>query len=110
MQSKGSHSQLYARLHMYLDVLRKLNSGSIIKLEGQPRINMDAPIEFKRVFICLYAMKSSCKNRCKSFIGIDNCRLKSLFGGTILGVIGIDANNGMVLVSWTIVNKKIGDS
>ena len=43
---------------------------------------------------------------CKPFIRVDGCFLKRPYGGQLLVVVGIDANNGMYPFAWIVVEKK----
>ena len=38
-------------------------------------------------------------NGCRPFIGVDGCHLKGKYGGVLLAAVGMDANNGIVLLA-----------
>ncbi|GAV73719.1 hypothetical protein CFOL_v3_17202, partial [Cephalotus follicularis] len=56
---EGKHKDSYARLPKYADLLKSKNPDSI----------------FKRIFICLHAMKRGFLEGCGPFLGLDGCHL-----------------------------------
>ncbi|XP_062019117.1 uncharacterized protein LOC133735703 [Rosa rugosa] len=65
---------------------------------------------FKRMYICLGALKNGFKAGCKVMIGLDEAHLKSCFGGQLLTAVGIDANNTSWVVVYAMVELETKDS
>uniref|UniRef100_A0A803PCL0 Uncharacterized protein n=1 Tax=Cannabis sativa TaxID=3483 RepID=A0A803PCL0_CANSA len=103
----GSVKDQYAILdHDCCTQILNLNSGSttLIKtnLVNEKRV-------FERVYICLAACKVGFKY-CRPIIGLDGCFLKGYCKGMLLATIGIDANNSMFPLAYTVVEKENTDS
>ncbi|KAK3016117.1 hypothetical protein RJ639_006151 [Escallonia herrerae] len=59
-----------------------------------------------RIYICLGGLKKGFLEQCRPVIGLDGCFLKGVCEGQILTAVGVDANNGMFLVAYTMVEVK----
>ncbi|XP_062021198.1 uncharacterized protein LOC133737709 [Rosa rugosa] len=98
----------YARIKDYGDELRRADPNTTIDIkcdfsEGQ------LPI-FKRMYICLGALKMGFRAGCKSILGLDGCHLKSCYGGQLLTAMGLDANNTTWVLAFAMVELENTDS
>lgn len=66
--------------------------------------------KFKRIYICLEALKVGWKARCRKVICLDGCHLKGVQKGQLLAVVGVDGNNGMYPIAYAMVEKENKDS
>ncbi|CAL8086395.1 unnamed protein product [Prunus armeniaca] len=75
---EGSYVEQYARLWDYAEELKKANKGSTVIIKNK--------------------MKG-----CRPLIGINSCHLKGPYTGQVLTTVGVDGNNGLYLVAYTVV-------
>ena len=99
----GNETEQFAKLHNYAHELLETMLGStvIIKLEEQ---------KFQRIYICLQPLKDGFKAGCRRILCLDGCFLKGSFKGQILAAVGVDADNGIYPVAWTVVEVENKDS
>lgn len=98
----------YARIRDYGDELRRADPNTTIDIkcdfnEGQ------LPV-FKRMYICLGALKMGFRAGCRSILGLDGCHLKSCYGGQLLTAVGLDANNTTWVLAYAMVELENTDS
>ncbi|KAE8729826.1 hypothetical protein F3Y22_tig00003151pilonHSYRG00020 [Hibiscus syriacus] len=60
---------------------------------------------FKRMYICLQAFKEGFKG-CRPIINIDGYHFKGYYGGTLLAAVGIDRNDNIYPISYTVVESE----
>jgi len=53
--------------------------------------------------LCLEGPKTAFKKACKPLIGVDECHLKSKFGGQLLIVVGRDSNDQYMSIDFAVV-------
>lgn len=64
-----------------------------------------------RLYICFGACKEGFLLGCRPLIGLDGCHLKgSQKGGQLLSAVGIDANNNMFPIAFSIVEGELKDT
>ncbi|GKA60577.1 ribonuclease H-like domain-containing protein [Tanacetum coccineum] len=61
---------------------------------------------FKRMYVCLAAVREGFLNGCRKYLGLDGCFLKGVVKGMLLTAVGKDPNNKMFPFAWAIVEKK----
>ncbi|GJW88673.1 mutator type transposase [Tanacetum coccineum] len=66
--------------------------------------------QFKRVYICLGALKNGFKIGGRDLLGLYECFLSGLFPGQILTVVGVDPNNGTYPLVYDVVEAETKDS
>ncbi|XP_024171385.1 uncharacterized protein LOC112177321 [Rosa chinensis] len=98
----------YARIRDYGDELRRADPNTTIDIkcdfnEGQ------LPV-FKRIYICLGALKMGFRAGCRSILGLDGYHLKSCYGGQIHTAVGLDANNTTWVLAYAMVELENTDS
>ena len=99
--TRGVHALSYNDLPAWALSVRETNLGSVVKIAVEPRVNLNP--QFKRIFICLDAMKKGFVKGCRPWFGIDGCHLKGPYSGILLSVVSLDANRGMFPIAITVV-------
>ncbi|KAL5551196.1 hypothetical protein UlMin_001372 [Ulmus minor] len=61
---------------------------------------------FQLIYICLGACKRGFLEACMPLIGLDGCHTKGPFSGQLLSVVGVDANNCMYPIAYSIVEQE----
>ncbi|GKB24934.1 mutator type transposase [Tanacetum coccineum] len=61
---------------------------------------------FKRVYVCLGALKKGLRACRREILGLDGCFMSVPWPGQILTAVGVDANNGIYPVAYVIVESK----
>ncbi|KAK9184926.1 hypothetical protein WN943_025278 [Citrus x changshan-huyou] len=91
----GDHARGYEDLFQYAAVIHKYDPSAICKVLCDA-VTRPEKVLFQRFFMAFPAQKNALNNGCRPYIGLDGCHLKSKYGGVLLAVVGMDANNGMV--------------
>ncbi|KAK9202565.1 hypothetical protein WN944_017776 [Citrus x changshan-huyou] len=94
----GDHSRGYKKLFDYAAAIHKANPGAICKVLCDV-ISIPNKVLFQRFFVAFPAQKNTYLHGCRPFIGVDGCHLKGKYGGVLLAAVGIDGNNGIVLLA-----------
>ncbi|KAF0900215.1 hypothetical protein E2562_028697 [Oryza meyeriana var. granulata] len=97
--SKGQYQKLY---NYQLELLRS-NPGSTVVVNRE--VGLD-PLVFKRIYICLDALKKGFLAGCRKVIGLDGCFFKGATTRELICAIGRDANNQMYPIAWAVVHKE----
>ncbi|GJX40501.1 FAR1-related sequence 10, partial [Tanacetum coccineum] len=61
---------------------------------------------FKRIYVCLGALKRDFKESGRELIGLDGAFMRGQYYGQMLTAVGVDANNGIYLVAYGIVESE----
>ena len=61
---------------------------------------------FQRLYMCLGGLKQGWKEGCRPILGLDGCFIKGHHTGQLLTAIGVDPNNQMYLVAYTLVESE----
>ncbi|CAL8128220.1 unnamed protein product [Prunus armeniaca] len=96
----GTYEEQYGRLWDYCEELKRTNPGSTIVIKTE--MEGGKPI-FQRMYVCFAALKKGFIQGCRPVVGLDGCHIKGPHPGQLLCAIGIDANNGMYLIAYAIV-------
>ncbi|KAH9698182.1 SWIM-type domain-containing protein [Citrus sinensis] len=91
----GDHARGYEDLFQYAAVILKYDPGAICKILCDA-VTRAEKVLFQRFFMAFPAQRNVLHNGCRSYIGLDGCHLKSMYGGVLLAAVSMDANNGMV--------------
>lgn len=98
--NSGAYKEQYNKLESYTAEIRRSNPGSSIFIHSE----MDGDVrKFKRIYICWDACKKGFLAGCRKLIGFDGCHIKGAYPGQLLSVVGIDTNNGMFPIFYTVV-------
>ena len=87
--------------------LQDKNPGTTVKIEVELPNHPDDPTrKFKRIYVCLGALKQGFKAIGRDVLGLDSAFMKGPYPGQILSAVGIDPNNGIYLVCYAIVEAE----
>jgi hypothetical protein len=84
-------------LWQYAVELRRTNPGSTFFL------NLDSESRFNKCYWSLDAIKRGFLEGCRPVICLDGCHLKTKFGGQLLAAVGMDPNDCIYPVAFSIV-------
>ncbi|KAF1896640.1 hypothetical protein Lal_00034339 [Lupinus albus] len=107
--SKGIHASSYNDLPAWATLVRETNPGSKVTMEFA-RVTIDRNPQFKRLFVCLDAMKKGFVRGCRPWFGIDGCHLKGPYGGILLAAVARDGNKGIFPIAIAVVEVECKDS
>ncbi|XP_023729898.2 uncharacterized protein LOC111877612 [Lactuca sativa] len=107
----GDLQKQYAILRDYGLELMEINSGTNVKIDcySEPNLNYDTRT-FRRIYICLGALKEGFKANLMDFIGLDGTFMKGPYPGQILTVVGVDSNNGIYPLAYALVENETTNS
>ncbi|KAK2635120.1 hypothetical protein Ddye_029912 [Dipteronia dyeriana] len=94
----GAVKKQYSKLQEYTTEVMRMNPDTTILLK------CDDNGRFQRMYICLGALKQGWKQGCRPLLGLDGCFTKGYHIGQLLTTIGVDANNQMYPVAYTVVD------
>ncbi|KAL6228323.1 hypothetical protein ACLB2K_002274 [Fragaria x ananassa] len=99
----------YAKVQDYAQELRRTDPNTTVDIMCDFN-NLEKQPIFKRMYICLGALKEGFKNGCRPILGLNGCHLKSPYGGQLLCAVGLDANNTTYVVAYAMVEMESKDS
>ena len=87
--------------------LQATNVGTTVKLEvvNEPNSTRETR-QFKRVYICLGALKKGFKAGLRDILGLDGAFMKGPFPGQVLTAVGLDSNNDIYPLAYAIVETE----
>ncbi|CAI9274655.1 unnamed protein product [Lactuca saligna] len=103
----GKLTDHYVRIWDYGNEVLRSNLGSTVEIGVD--VNPDAKY-FKRIYICLKALKEGWLKGCRKVIDLDGCFLKGKVKGELLAAIGRDGNNQIYPIAWAVVNVENKDN
>ncbi|KAJ0744034.1 putative transposase, MuDR, plant, MULE transposase domain-containing protein [Helianthus annuus] len=104
---QGHYRAQYENLRNYCEELLRSNPGSTVKIDVEPCGNPSSPTrQFRRIYVCLGALKAGFKLIGRPILGLDGCFLKGPFHGQILTAVGVDGNNGIYPVAYAVVEAE----
>ncbi|XP_076959322.1 uncharacterized protein LOC143635351 [Bidens hawaiensis] len=108
---EGDYRVQYELLRDYCAELMRSNPGTTVKIDVEREFNPSSTTrQFKRIYICLGALKTGFKMIGREILGLDGCFMKGPFPGQILTAVGLDSNNGIYLVAYALVEAETKDS
>lgn len=106
---EASIKEQYARIRDYAAELKRVDPNTTIDIKCDFLDEEQLPV-FKRMYVCLGALKMGFRAGCRSILGLDGCHLKSCYGGQLLTAVGLDANNTTWVLSYAMVEMESKDS
>ena len=104
---EGDYTKQYALLRDYVLELQKTNPGTTVKIEVVSEPNpYSSTRQFKRIYVCLGALKKGFKAGIRDFLGLDGAFMKGPFPGQILTAVGVDSNNGIYPLAYAVVESE----
>ncbi|XP_040363008.1 uncharacterized protein LOC121049509 [Rosa chinensis] len=104
-----SIKEQFARAMDYAEELKRVDLDTTVDIKCDFNNPQQAPI-FKRMYICLGALKMGFRARCRPILGLDGCHLKSAYGGQLLTAVGLDANSTTWVLAYAMVEMESKDS
>nr|XP_010907009.1 uncharacterized protein LOC105033788 [Elaeis guineensis] len=98
------HGEDYASfdlLQWYGEIVAETNPEGLFVLEYPDR-------HFERMFICFHACLVGFKSGCRSLLFIDGTHILNRYGGVMLSAVVLNAENGMFLLAFAIVDRAKG--
>ncbi|XP_071740738.1 uncharacterized protein [Rutidosis leptorrhynchoides] len=100
---QGDYQSQYGELRDYILELQRSNPGTTVKLDVEPGNLKSKTKVFKKIYVCLGALKKGFKAIGRDLLGLDGCFMKEPAKGCILTAVGVDSNNGIYPVAYAIV-------
>ncbi|KAL5561156.1 hypothetical protein UlMin_030903 [Ulmus minor] len=104
---RGDAKEQFGILWDYCNELKRSNPGTTVKI--QTRL-VGSEVRFERIYICFDACKQGYMEGCRPLVGLDGCHLKGNHKGQILSTVGIDPNNSMFPIAFSVVEAECKDS
>ncbi|GJZ32121.1 hypothetical protein Tco_0577557 [Tanacetum coccineum] len=83
------------------------NLGTSVRIDVQQEPNLESLIRiFRRVYVCLGALKQGFRACGREILGLDGCFMLGPWLGQILTAVEVDANNGIYPVAYAIVEAE----
>ncbi|KAI3503301.1 hypothetical protein L1887_31741 [Cichorium endivia] len=108
---RGDYGSQYAILRDYLLEVQTRNPDTTIRLDVETE--SDPGVEtrmFKRVYVCIGALKKGFAAGKRDFLGLDGAFMKGPYPGQILTAVALDGNNGIYPVAYAVVEAETFDS
>ncbi|KAK1419396.1 hypothetical protein QVD17_28563 [Tagetes erecta] len=104
---EGDYRVQYEILRDYCDEVLRSNPGSTVKLDVETEPSpTKSTRQFRRIYICLGALKAGFKLCGRCILGLDGCFMKGPYPGQILSAVGLDSNNGIYPVAYALVEAE----
>lgn len=91
-------------LHDYRLELMRTHPGSTII------IDCSEEGVFQGMYVCLAPLRAGFLAGCRKIVSLDGCWLKGLYGGQLLSAVGIDGNDCIYPIAWSMVNRETKES
>ncbi|GKF27933.1 mutator type transposase, partial [Tanacetum coccineum] len=97
----------YSLLREYAQELINQNSSTTVRIDVQQEPNPKSLTRtFKRVYVCLGALKQGFRACGREILRLDGCFMSGLWPGQILTAGGVDANNKIYPIAYVIVEAE----
>nr|GEW66397.1 hypothetical protein [Tanacetum cinerariifolium] len=108
---RGDATIQYSLLRYYVQELKSCNPNTTVKIDVYGEENPDSPTRmFRRIYICLGALKDGFRASGREFLGLDGAFMKGQYSRQLLTAVGVDANNGIYSVAYGIVESELSYS
>ncbi|GKD42936.1 mutator type transposase, partial [Tanacetum coccineum] len=85
----------------------KMTGSITVRIDVQQEPNPESLTRtFRRVYVCLGALKQGFRACGREILGLDGCFMSGPWPGQILTAVGVDANNGIYPVAYAIVEAE----
>ncbi|GLT48371.1 hypothetical protein SLA2020_220020 [Shorea laevis] len=106
---EGNYKDEFKVLRGWAKLLLESNPGTSIHFEDV-KYPTDPIPDFRRMYVCIAALKHGWLAGCRPIIGIDGCFLKGICQGILLSAVGRDGNEQMYPIAWAVVESENKDS
>nr|KAJ0209451.1 hypothetical protein LSAT_V11C400211120 [Lactuca sativa] len=94
----------YGFFRDYVLELLNTNPGTTVRIDVYLEISLSITIiKFRRIYVCLGALKLGFKVRLRDFLGVDGTFLKGSYPGQVLSSVGLESNNDIYPVAYVVV-------
>lgn len=76
-----------------------------IQVDANPYSTDDSRV-FRRIYVCLGALKKGYKARRRDILGLDGAFIKKQYNGQVITVVSVDSNNGLYPVAYAVVEAE----
>ncbi|KAL4556229.1 hypothetical protein LXL04_038873 [Taraxacum kok-saghyz] len=103
----GDYQNQHTILRDYVLELKRCDTGTNVKIQvhSEPNFSLQTRV-FKRIYICLGALKNGFKAGCRDFLGLDGTFMKGPYPGQILTAVGLDSNNDIYPLAYAVVESE----
>ncbi|XP_023763305.2 uncharacterized protein LOC111911798 [Lactuca sativa] len=103
----GEYQVQYGLLRDYVLELLSTNPGTTVQIDVYPETSLSITTRtFRRIYVCLGALKLGFKSGLRYFLGLDGTFMKGPYPGKVLTVVGLDSNNGIYPVAYAVVETE----
>nr|GEU87519.1 hypothetical protein [Tanacetum cinerariifolium] len=108
---EGDKEQQYVLPKDYCDALKKANPNTAVKIDVYKAHNPHENIKrFKRIYVCLGPLKDGFRASRRELLGLNRAFMKGNYLGQMITDMSVDANNGIYLVEYGIIESGFKDS
>ncbi|KAI3729045.1 hypothetical protein L6452_17692 [Arctium lappa] len=108
---RGDYEQHYGKLRDYVMELQRTNEDTTVKLDVVSEFNLSSSTrQFKRIYVCLGALKKGFKYGMRDILGLDGTFMKGPFPGQLLTAVGVDPNNDTYPLAYAVVEAETKNS
>nr|KAJ0208381.1 hypothetical protein LSAT_V11C500271910 [Lactuca sativa] len=87
--------------------LQNTNPSTTVRIDVYPEPCLSTTTRtFRRIYVCLGALKLGFKVGLRDFLGVDGTFLKGPYHGQVLTVVGLNANNGIYPIAYAVVEAE----
>ncbi|GJR48025.1 hypothetical protein Tco_1316128 [Tanacetum coccineum] len=103
----GSYKEQYLLLREYAQELINQNPGTTVRIDVQQELNPESLTRiFRRVYVCLGALKQGFRACGREILGLDGCFMSGPWPRQILTTVEVNANNKIYPVAYAIVEAE----
>nr|KAJ0220763.1 hypothetical protein LSAT_V11C200050740 [Lactuca sativa] len=103
----GDYQVQYGFLRDYVLELLNTNPGTTVRIDVYPETSLSVNTRtFRRIYVCLGALKLGFKSGLRDFLGLDGTFMKGPYPGQVLTAVGLDSNNGIYPVAYAVVETE----
>ncbi|GKC90047.1 mutator type transposase [Tanacetum coccineum] len=107
----GDHTTQYSKLRQYVLELKERNLDTTVKIDVDRNYEPNSLTrKFRRMYVCLGALKSGFKAGQRDLLGLDGCFMSRPFPMQILTAVGVDPTNGIYLLAYAVVESETKQS
>ncbi|CAI9279938.1 unnamed protein product [Lactuca saligna] len=104
---QGDFVTQYSLLRDYIVELQTRNPDTTVRVDVESEGNPHSETRtFRRIYICLGALKKGFAAGKRDFLGFDGAFMKGPFPGQILSAVGLDGNNGTYPLAYAVVETE----
>jgi hypothetical protein len=108
---RGDFNAQFGLLQDYILELQNRNPNTTVKLDFAPSsLQQSQSRVFRRIYVCLGALKQGFKELGRELIGLDGAFMKGPYPGQLLTAVSVDGNNGIYPVAYALVESECRDS